>query len=377
MVKKVVIGIDIRDLRIAQTGAKTYLQELNRAFGVDDPSFSFVFIDTFLPVYTGKVKWLKLLEHGRFLLWKQLLLPMLAYFRGCDLIFCTDYFVPYFAWGMKTIPVFHDAFFWEYPDHYNKYWLKLFYHLGVGAAKRSPYVITSSLYAKDRIAHYSGIDAAKIIPIYEAPKKLPFHTSASNNPLDTEYDFLWKTQYILHVGTFEKRKNLPLLIRAFQRLKENGHDQLKLVLLGQSSPKQNMDDSANIKKLISALGLGKAVLMPGYVEDTLLAKFYSHATIFAFPSRNEGFGIPVLEAFGYRLPVIIANNSCLPEIAGEAALTFDPDDETALLNLLHSLLINEEAREELAKKTTERLAFFSWEKTANELKIVFRRAVND
>ena len=71
MTKQIKIGIDIRDLRIARTGAKTYLEELCNVFKIKDPAYSFVLIDTFLPVYTGKIKWLKLIEHCRFVAWKQ------------------------------------------------------------------------------------------------------------------------------------------------------------------------------------------------------------------------------------------------------------------------------------------------------------------
>jgi glycosyltransferase involved in cell wall biosynthesis len=375
MPKHIKVAIDIRDLRIARTGAKTYLEELCKVFKVKDPAFSFVLLDTFLPVYTGKIKWLKLIEQCRFMAWKQLILPFLAFCKGCDIIFCTDFFVPYYAWGIKTIPVFHDAFLWEYPAHYNRYWLKLFYKLGVGAAKKSTFVITSSHYSKERIAFFSGIDAAKIIPIYEAPKQLKYAENHSTEIMPPDQAAIFGTPYLLHVGTFEKRKNLPILIRAFHRLHKNGFENLKLVLLGQASPKKDMDDSANIHALIQEFGLTESVFIPGYVSDTLLAKFYQHATIYVFPSRNEGFGIPVLEAFNYHLPVIIANNTCLPEIAGNAAWSFDPDDESILYEKLQILLENEAARSALSKKGVERLTFFSWEKAAGELKIIFQKAV--
>ena len=376
MTKQIKIGIDIRDLRIARTGAKTYLEELCNVFKIKDPAYSFVLIDTFLPVYTGKIKWLKLIEHCRFVAWKQFFLPFIAYSKSCDVLFCTDFFVPYFSWGIKTIPVFHDAFVWEYPEHYNHYWLKLFYQLGVGAAKKSPFIITPSLYTKERIGFYLAIDPSKIITVYEAPKKFASTKQAINESISPEFDDIFASPYLLHVGTFEKRKNLPVLIKAFHQLHSNGHRDLKIVLLGQASPKKDMDDAANIHQLVLEKGLTDAVLMPGYVSDQLLAKFYQHALIYVFPSRNEGFGIPVLEAFAYGLPVIIANNSCLPEIAGDAALSFDPADESALYEKFQILLSNEDLRKEMSKKALERLSFFSWEKAAKELKSIFRKAVS-
>jgi len=106
----------------------------------------------------------------------------------------------------------------------------------------------------------------------------------------------------------------------------------------------------------------------------VLGLFYTNARLYVFPSRNEGFGIPVLEAFSYHLPVIIANNSCLPEIAGDAAISFNPDNTLELYDKMKLLLENDSFRQQLMNKTGERLAAFSWEKTAAELKNIFRMA---
>lgn len=373
MNKPIRVGIDIRDLRIAKTGARTYLEELCAEFSKEDSAFKFVFFDTSIPVYTGANKLLKLVEHLRFLLWKQLVLPFKAWTRRCDILFCTDFFVPLWNPGFKTIPVFHDAFIWEYPAHYNKYWLQEFELLGMRAAKRSPYIVTSSAYAKERIAALSAIPADKIIPVYEAPKKMidNKHVVTSSGTYKIPGG-----DFILHVGTFEKRKNLAVLIAAYGQLVKSGHPQLKLVLIGQASSKNYLDDSVNIRQLISEKGLTDNVVMPGYVTNEVLGQFYKKARLYVFPSLNEGFGIPVLESFSYDLPVIIANNSCLPEIAGDAAISFDPYNADELSGKIRWLLEDEKEREDLIKKMRKRLGDFSWGKTAAELKQLFRKAAN-
>jgi glycosyltransferase involved in cell wall biosynthesis len=371
MAKKIIIGIDIRDLKISKTGARTYLEELYKEFKKEDGDFLFVFIDTPFPVYTGKNKVLKLAEQFRFLFWKQCTLPLIACFKKCDIVFCTDYFVPYFHPGFITIPVFHDAFFWEYPDQYNPYWLSLFHMLGVSAAKRSPLVVTPTRYTQKQIAAFSGIPESKIIPVYEAPKPLAATTKVSvMATMEKDLSF----PYLLHVGTFEKRKNLSVLIEAFSQLVSGQYPDLKLLLIGQPSPKKPIDDSETIHQLILEKNLQDKVLLPGYVSDELLHFYYKHALIYVFPSRNEGFGIPVLEAFMYGLPVLIANNSCLPEIAGDAAISFDPDNIKDLKDTINELLTNHKLREEMAEKGTNRLKHFSWEKTAAELKVLFKAA---
>jgi hypothetical protein len=130
--KKQKIGIDIRDLKIAKTGAHTYLSELCKTIQNNKVQlkFEYVFLDTRLPVYTGSHKIGKLWEQLNYIIWKQVTLPIKAWLNGCKLVFCTDYFVPYAGLGFTTIPDFHYAFFWEYPAHYNKYWLLFFRNLG-------------------------------------------------------------------------------------------------------------------------------------------------------------------------------------------------------------------------------------------------------
>lgn len=371
--KKIKIGIDLRDLRVAKTGARTYLEEISREFRKKDERFDFVFFDTVVPVYTGKNKWLKLIEHFRFFFWKQIQLPTIAFIRNCNIVFCTDYFVPYFHPGFVTIPVFHDAFFWEYPAHYNKYWLRMFHTLGIAAAKRSPYIVTVTKFAKKQIAFYSGIAGEKIIPIYEAPKSLNDGEQNKHGSLPVITKNI-SSQYLLHVGTFEKRKNLSILIEAFDEVLKNGFPDLKLILIGQASPKKDMDDSVTIKHLIEEKQLQDKVLVAGFVNNAELSIYYQNASVYVFPSINEGFGLPVLEAFAYGVPVMIANNSCLPEIAGDAAITFNPFDKEELFEKMKQLLYDKALQEQLIIKGKLQLQSFSWQNTAEELKALFERA---
>lgn len=374
MKKKIKVGVDVRDLKISKSGARTYLEELCREFRKEDPDFEFIFINTILPVYTGKYKIYKLIEQFRFLFWKQCQLPIIAIIKKCDIIFCSDYFVPYFHPGLVNIPVFHDAFFWEYPSHYNKYWLYLFHLLGVGAAKKSPFIVTPTKYTQKQIAHFSGIDKEKIIPIYEAAKRFSSPTQVSQSAFK-ELEESLPYQYILHVGTFEIRKNLLRLLEAFDSLSKQGHPNLTLILIGQSSPKKNIDDSARLFQMIKEKNLEEKVIIPGYVSDEMLHFYYKNAALYVFPSRNEGFGIPVLEAFSYGVPVIITNNSCLPEIAGDAAISFHPDDKDDLCRKMHELLTNTTLIKQQSEKGYERLKYFSWEKAASELKKLFKIAI--
>lgn len=370
---KIIVGVDIRDLRIAKTGSRTYLEEIYNQFKSNNYDCEFVYFDTSFPVYTGRFKIFKLIEHIRFIIWKQITLPVKATINKCDILFCTDYFVPYFTPGFKAIPVFYDAFFYEYSSHYNPYWLRLFKWFGVSAAKKSPFIITITEYTRKRIAHFTGIDPEKIISIHLAPKKMAVVEPAPGYTPDLKIP---TSKFILHVGTLEKRKNLVRLIEAFKLLQLSGYNDYSLILVGQPSPKSDMDDSEAIHEAIRRLALQNTILTPGYASDSDLAYFYKYADMYVFPSINEGFGLPVLEAFHHQLPVIVSDNTCLPEVGGDAILCFDPFNVDDISQKMRALIENPQLRIELIQKGNERLKLFSWEKNAEELIKTFKAAVN-
>jgi len=375
--KKQKIGIDIRDLKIAKTGAHTYLSELCKAIknSEQDLQFEYVFLDTRLPVYTGSSKIGKLWEQVNYIFWKQITLPIKAWLTGCSLVFCTDYFVPYMHLGFTTVPVFHDAFIWEYPSHYNKYWLGLFKTFGVSAAKKASAVVTVTSYAKDQIAKYSGIDAANIVSIHIGPK-----SSIAENEFSAGIDHivepLLQKKYILHVGTIEKRKNLTTLLKAFELLLQNNTQDLYLIIVGQKSNKPTLKDDAVFEMVAASSLLKERVVFTGYLTDSQTAQLYKHAALYVFPSVNEGFGIPILEAFAHKVPVLVSNNSCLPEVAGNAAIGFDPYNPDALSTLIAQTLNDTALLQSLQQKGSERLTHFTWGKTLNALESVFERSIN-
>jgi glycosyltransferase involved in cell wall biosynthesis len=376
--KKQKIGIDIRDLKIAKTGAHTYLSELCKAIknSEQDLQFEYVFLDTRLPVYTGSSKIGKLWEQFNYILWKQVTLPIKACLNGCKLVFCTDYFVPNIHLGFTTIPVFHDAFFWEYPAHYNKYWLWFFNTVGISAAKKSSAIVTVTNHAKDQIAKYSGIDATKIVPIHIGPK-----SSIAENEfgavLDHSIEPLLSKKYILHVGTIEKRKNLTTLLAAFEMLLQNNPQDLYLIIVGQKSNKPTLKDDAVFEMVAASSLLKEHVIFTDFLSDSKTAQLYKHAALYVFPSVNEGFGIPILEAFAHKVPVLVAANSCLPEVAGNAAIGFDPYNPNALSTLIAQTLLDQALLQSLQQKGTERLTHFTWGKTLDALEAVFERSITN
>jgi glycosyltransferase involved in cell wall biosynthesis len=369
------VAVDVRDLQIAASGARSYLESLVIEFKKEHAGCSFYFLDAKTKAYTGNHFLLKLKEQLSYFLWKQFVLPYQAKQLGCRVLFCSDFMVPYFSLGIKTIPVFHDAFFWEYPEHYNKYWLVFFRNLGLAAAKKSAFVVTPTQYASNQLAKYTGINPNKIQVIGEAPKTID--TSISDNETSTIVKQILNLNYILHVGTLEKRKNLVALIQAFKIVRENGFPNLKLVLVGKASNKITLDDSSAIKEAIMQQQLTHDVILTDYLCDVEVQQLYQKAKLYVFPSINEGFGIPVLEAFKYQVAVVIANNTCLPEVAGKAAKCFNPFSVEDMANVIITLLKDEPLRQTYIEKGNEQLQKFSWEKTAGSLMQLFKKAVAD
>jgi glycosyltransferase involved in cell wall biosynthesis len=376
MGKSLTIGVDIRSLRIAKTGTKTYLEELCREFKkIASDEVYFHFLDNNLPVYTGPNKVFKMLEHFKHQLWKQLLLPLKAYFKSCDIVFCTDDCVPFIHLGYKTIPVFHDAFCFEAPENYGRLWLWLYLKTAVPAAKSSPFVITPTQWSKKQIHHFTHISNDKLIVINEGPKTLSDDGDTDGELLLSKYD-LTANNYILHVGSIFKRKNIPNLILAFGLLKNTGYPTLKLVLAGSASSNAFESDYQSILDAIKNTNLQREIVLTGYLNDSELGLLYKNASIYVFPSVNEGFGIPILEAFKYNLPVLVANNTCLPEVGGDAVLKFDPLDPNDIFLKIKMVLDDESLQKQMISRGNERLKQFSWQSTALQIVEVFKKATN-
>ena len=230
------------------------------------------------------------------------------------------------------------------------------------------------------MSKYTGIPQSKIIAIGEAPKTIEDQNKDyqnKENQVSTTTQDILNTDYILHVGTLEKRKNLPALIRAFKMVKQSGFPNLKLVLVGKASNKKTLDDSSAIIDAINQEQLSSDVVLTGYLNDDEVQAIYQKAKLYVFPSINEGFGIPVLEAFKYKVPVVIANNTCLPEVAGLGAKSFDPFEVTDIAQTITLLLNDEALRQSYIEKGNAQLQNFSWERTAGSLMQLFKKAVAD
>ncbi|MCC6454913.1 MAG: glycosyltransferase family 4 protein [Caldilineaceae bacterium] len=370
------IGIDIRDLGIARTGARTYLEETLSALQSASGHEVVPLHPQNVATTRDRSRFARVAEHAAFAYWKQVQLPLMAKERQCDVLFCTDYTVP-LQTSIPAIPVFYDASFWAHPEQYNWIWRKSLDLLTVPAAKRAPAVVTISEFARKNIIAYTGISPDRIIAIPIAPKTKATHSlaDADVSAILARYTIDVDVPYILHVGVMEKRKNLVRLVEAFALFQQQVGTPYQLVLVGQPGPRADMDDSANIREAVTALGLADSVRMAGHVPDEALPALYQGASMFVFPSLREGFGIPILEAFNHDLPVAAANSSAIPEVAGDAALLFEPTDPQDIAAAMLRVAGNEVLRNQLIGKGRARRQQFSWDKTAQELITLFERVI--
>jgi len=359
------IGVDVRDLRLASTGTKTYLDELLKVFRkLDGVELELREFNSIWKPYWGHSKWGKVLEHVQFFIWKQITLPLKTLFSNRDVLICTDYYVPFVKLKAKHLVVFHDALFFDHPEYYNPIWLKLFKAIALPAARRAEIIIAPSHFSKDRLLLHEKGFHGKIKVVYQGRKTID-EAGAISVKTNKILEELGNQPYILHVGVLEKRKNLAFLIRVVHEIRKT--HEIRIVLVGRPNPKIFNNSEKEILETITALNMQEHVVFAGYVPDEDLPAFYKNAQLYVFPSIYEGFGIPILEAIHYQLPVAVANNTCLPEIGQDAVAPFDPSDLEEAKKAILNLLTSTELREKQITAGNHLSHSFSWDKSAKEI----------
>jgi len=176
-----------------------------------------------------------------------------------------------------------------------------------------------------------------------------------------------RERLILHVGAIQRRKNILRLVEAFEKV----HPSWRLVLAGSAG-----FGADEILRRVESSSARERIELPGYVTPDRLVTLYAHAGVFAFPSLDEGFGMPVLEAMAYGVPVVTSNRSALPEVAGDAALLVDPEDTAALTEGLQQLTNDAGLRARLAELGSQRAQAFSWKAAIDKTWQVYRKVLN-
>ena len=285
-----------------------------------------------------------------------------------DIFFGTNY-RGRFSDSFQTVLTIHDMAHAYFPETIEENSLKYLTSELPEAAARARIIIAVSETTRQDIIKVLGIAPERVKVVYNGVDEVfrPLPDSDALATVRERYEL--PAKFILSVGTVQPRKNIEALISAFALLRADFPDHY-LVLAGGTGWK-----SEGLKAFINGKGLEGKVHLTGYVDQDDLPALYNLAEVFAFPSLYEGFGLPVLEAMACGIPVVTSNTSCLPEIAGDAAILVDPGKVEEIAQGIGQLLSSAELRNQCREKGLERVKLFTWEQCARGTLAVLREAL--
>lgn len=255
----------------------------------------------------------------------------------------------------RAVTTFHDLFVMT-SEYSTAEYRARFEGLARQAAERSDKIIAVSTFTADQTAELLGYprEQISVIPhgVAETPDFSPDELTSFRRQHGLERPFL------LNVGAVQERKNISRIVEAFERL------QLDLTLVLAGGPGYGVEQ---IRARIDASPARDRIVQMGYVDADTKAKLYRTAHALAFPSLNEGFGIPILEAMSAGLPVLTSDCSSMPEVAADAAVLIDPTDTTAIADGLRRVIEDETIRATLRESGLARAREFTWNRAAQSV----------
>lgn len=300
-------------------------------------------------------------------LWTHRRLSMEMMRRDAVLLFVPSHVVPIIH--PSSVVTIHDLGYRWFPNAHpsrQRLMLDLATRWNARAAR---HVIAPSATTRDDLVRFHGIDASMVTVVHHGVSDR--FGGVSQERIGALRESLAITgPYVLTVGTIQPRKNLDVLTRAVARLNNDGVA-CTLVVAGKRGwlADRVLDD-------MGRSDLGSSLRLLDYLDDANLPALYAGAACYVQPSLFEGFGMPVVEAMASGVPVLVANTSCLPEIAGDGAGLFDPHDVVGLAAMLGAILSTPERRREMAAKARDRSRHFSWRSAAEQTAGVLMDAVD-
>ncbi len=373
------IGIDARFYAEAG-GLGRYTRELIRELEkIDDKNEYLIFVtpqggELYQPL---NARFKKIIVDIRWYSWQeQILWPLILRKQKIDLMHFLHWNVPLFYHKAFFLTI-HDLILLHFPDRRAStlpavfYWAKYWAHRLIlwSAARRARKIFVPSEFVKNDLMERLGVAPEKIVVTYEGAGFLCHceeaePTKQSDSPVTTRLlrfarNDILQNPYLLYVGAAYPHKNLERLLEAFAILKNDWTGSLSLILVGR--PDYFYE---RLKRLAYEKYPWLPIIFLGEVSDAELADLYQNASAFVFPSLSEGFGLPPLEAMAHSVPVLSSNNSCLPEILGNAALYFDPYKPEELTFRIKQVLTDENLRQKLIAVGLKQVQKYSWQKCA-------------
>jgi glycosyltransferase involved in cell wall biosynthesis len=296
-------------------------------------------------------------------LWWKWFLPFIVRRDRIDVFHGPNHFLP--AWdGEKSVVTIHDVAYFKMQVHDEgetnmlKDWTRF-------ALDRAGAVIALSEHTRQDLVTL-GVDPARIRVIYGGANVLTEEEAGPDRAGEVKKALGLPDRFILFVGTLGPRKNVPFLLRAFAELKTRGVLRQSLVLAGQRG-----SAAPEIDRMIQELGLSADVLVTGYVEAWQLPWIYKLADLFVLPTLYEGFGMPLLEAMLYGVPVIATDTSSIREVVGDAGLLVGVNDTDALARAMLSALTDEHLRQNVIAKGRIQAQKFTWQQNARDTLLLY------
>jgi glycosyltransferase involved in cell wall biosynthesis len=364
------VGLNLVFLTPHGGGVGRYATELLPALLEAEPSLELVgYAGSMVPpeVRDERVRWVDVPaapNQRRNLAWQMLALPVRARRDGLDVLHSPANVGPLLAPGVRTVVTLLDLIWLHLPDEWeSRGAARRTRALSIAAARRADRVIAISEAARDDFVATIGLEAARIdvTPLGVRP---PATAPADERAL-RERIGAGDRPIVLCVAQKRRYKHQEALVRALPRLED-------AVVVLPGAPTAYEDD---LRALAARLGVADRLLLPDYVSEAELEALYAAATCFVLPSLIEGFGLPVLEAMARGVPVACSDRASLPEVAGEAALLFDPTDDEAVADAVGRLLGDAALRADLVRRGHERVRRFTWARTAEATLASYRRVL--
>jgi glycosyltransferase involved in cell wall biosynthesis len=279
-----------------------------------------------------------------------------------DVVHGTNYVVP--PCRAAQVVSVYDCWFLRHPT------------LAAGAVHRAGRVLRRAITRGATVHASSASTAAEITDLFPTARVVTIPLAAVPMPdatPDPPIPAIVGRPFIAAIGTLERRKNVPLLIEAFGLIAEQ-HDDILLVLAGADG-----DDRQAINAAIDSLdpAVARRVAMTGRVDEPARSWLLRNATVLAYPSLDEGFGFPLLDAMQVGLPIVASNRGSIPEVCGEAGLLCEADDAVALAANLVAAAFDSAIRTRLVAAAATQLSTFSWQRCATDLAALYRRLADE
>lgn len=292
---------------------------------------------------------------------------------GADLLFCPFTAPTYFEPGIPTVCTIYDLQYKTHPEFFAAEDVAHRNQTFIEACRRATALTAISDYSRDSAIAHGNLDPFRIRTIYLRMAQRIAQRVENDSGVLSRYG-LTPRRYLIYPANFWRHKNHEMLLTAFGMACHGGlAADIKLVCTGAPGARQEWLMSA-----ARTMNLGERILFPGYLPNEELAVLMANCTGMVFPSLYEGFGLPVIEAMAAGVPVACSNTTSLPEVAGDAAILFDPRVPTQIAQAMISLVENEALRARLIPAGQQRAAEFSdAERMAREYWELFQHALGN